>query len=105
MQRLEEQTKMLQLATARCNVQSGGFDMLMVTRYSGRCSHYSRRLQQQATLLVATGRGKPIPLRVNLGKTLREDIKRIIRTQLGLGFLGGADKDSSARRLTIGRRR
>ena len=55
--------------------------MLMVTRYSGRCSHCSGRPLQHATLLVGTGRGNPNPLRLNLGGTLREDIKRILRTQ------------------------
>ena len=61
--------------------REGGFDMLMVTRYNERCSCCYGLPLQHATLLAATGRGKPSPLCVNLGETLRNDIKRILRTQ------------------------
>ena len=94
--------------------------MLMVTRYSKRCSHCSGRPLQCTILLAITKRGKPNPLRVNPGGTLREDIKRIIQNSRkkkgggrggGGGGLGGSSseeayKGSRAWRLTIrGRRR
>ena len=87
--------------------------MSMVTRYSKRCSRCRGQPLQCITLLATTKRGKPNSLHVNLGGTLRENIKRIIqnsRKKKGVGVGGSSSeeayKGSRAWRLTIrGRRR